>query len=58
MKLKSLFIEAGDLDIVEKKNITIISFVESVRNISEGFLTPDDKKDINAHHRSIDVIKL
>ena len=30
LKLKSLIIEAGDLNLVEKKKIAIISFVELV----------------------------
>ena len=34
LKLKPLVIESGDLDLVEKQKIAIISFVESVRNIS------------------------
>ena len=44
LKLKSLVIEAGNLDLVEKKKLAIISFVELVHNVSEGFLTYDDKK--------------
>ena len=49
LKLKSLVIEEGDLNLVEKKKLTIISFVESFHNISEGLLTYDDRKDIDAH---------
>ena len=58
LKLKSLVIEAGGLDLVEKKKLAIISFVESVQDISEGFLTYDDIKDIDAHQFSIDIIEL
>ena len=57
MKLKSLVIEAGDLNMVEKKKIAIISFVELVHNISEVFLAYDDRKDIDAHLCLIDVIE-
>ena len=39
LKIKSLVIEAGDLDLVKKQNLAIVSFVESVHNISEVFLT-------------------
>ena len=35
-KLKSLIIEAGDLNLVEKKNLAIVSFLESIQDISEG----------------------
>ena len=49
LKLKSLVIDSGDLDLVEKKKLAIISFVESVHDISEGFLTYDDRKEIDAH---------
>ena len=42
LKLKSLVITEGDLDLVEKNKFAIISFVESINNISEGFLTYDD----------------
>ena len=58
LKLKALIIEAGELDLVEKKKVAIISFVESVHDISKGFLTHDDRKDIDTHRCSIDVIKL
>ena len=34
LQLKSLVIEAGDLNLVEKKNPAIISFVESIHDIS------------------------
>ena len=57
LKPKSLVIEAGDLDLVEKKNLAITSFVESVHDISEGFLMYDYRKDINAHQCSIGVIE-
>ena len=56
LQLKSLVIEAGDLDLVEKKKLAIISFVESIHNISEGFLTYNDRKYIKAHQCSIDII--
>ena len=39
LKLKSLVIEAGDLNLIEKKKPVIISFVELIHDISEGFLT-------------------
>ena len=58
LKLNSFVIEAGDLDLVKKQKLTIISFVESVHNISEVFLTYDDRKDIDAHQCSIDIIEL
>ena len=58
LKLKSLVIEAGDLDLVENKKLTIISFVESVHDISKVLLTHDDRKYIDDHQCSIDVIKL
>ena len=32
--------------------------MESVHNISEGFLRYDDRKEINAHQCSIEIIKL
>ena len=38
LKNKYFVIEAGYLDLVEKNNIAIISFVELVHRISEGFL--------------------
>ena len=43
LKLKSLVIETGDIDLVKKNNLTIISFVESIHDISKGFLTYDDR---------------
>ena len=58
LKHKYLVIEAGDLDLVEKKNIAIISFMELVHVISEGFLKYDDREDIGAHLCSIEVIGL
>ena len=58
LQLKSLIIEAGDLDLVKKKKLAIISFVESIHDISEGFLTYNYRQDINAHQCSIDIIKL
>ena len=58
LKLKFHFIEAGDLDLVEKKKLGIISFVESVHKISEGFLTYNDRKDTDSHMCSIYVIRL
>ena len=57
-KLKYLVIDAGDLDLVEKKKLAIISFMESVHNISERLLTYYYRKDINAHQCSIDIIEL
>ena len=58
LKLKSLVIEAGDIDPVKKKKLVIVSFVESIHDISEGFLTYDDRQYITAHQCSIDVIEL
>ena len=58
MKLNLLVIEAGNLNLVEKKKIAIISFVELFHNIPEGFLAYYDRKDIDAHLCSIDVIEL
>ena len=58
LKLKFLVIEAGDLEPVKKKKLTIISFVESVHDISKKFLNYDDRKDINAHQCSIKIIEL
>ena len=58
IKLKSLVIEAGDINLVEKKKLAIVSFVESIHNISEGFLTYDDSQDINSHQCLVDVIEL
>ena len=42
LQLQSLVIEEGDLDLFEKKKFAIISFVESVHDISEVVLTYDD----------------
>ena len=39
LKLNSFVIEAGELKSFEIQNLAIISLVESVQNISEGFLT-------------------
>ena len=58
LKLKSLVIEAGDNDLVEKNNLPIVSFVESIHDISKGFLTYDDRHDITTHQCSVDVIEL
>ena len=58
LKLKSLVIAAGDLDSIEKKKLTVVSFVESIHDISEGFLTYDDRQDITAHQCSVDLVKL
>ena len=58
LKLNSLFIEAGDINLFEKKKLAIVSFLESIQDISEGFLTYDDSQGINAHQCSVDVIKL
>ena len=49
IKLKSLVLEAEDLDLIEKKKLTVVSFVESIHDISEGFLTYDNRQDITAH---------
>ena len=57
-KLKSLVIEAGHIELVKKNKLTIVSFVESIHNTSEGFLTYDDRQDITAHQCSVDLIKL
>ena len=32
--------------------------MESIHNISEGFLTYDDRQDITAHQFSVDLVKL
>ena len=58
LKLKSHVIEAGGLDLVKKQKLTIIYFVESVHNLSEGFLTYNDRKDIDVHQCLIDIIRL
>ena len=58
LKLKSLIIEAGDIDLVKKKKLAIVSFVESIHDISKGFLTYNDFQGINAHQCSVDVIEL
>ena len=55
--MNSLVTESGDLGIIEKKKLAIISFVESVHDISEGFLTYNNKKDIDAHLCSISVVE-
>ena len=57
-KLKSLVIEAGDIDLVGNKKLTIVSFVVSIHDISEGFHTYYDRQDITAHQCSVDLIKL
>ena len=54
----SLVIEEGDLDLFKNKKLAIISFAESVHKISEGFLTYDDRRDINAHQCFIDIVEL
>ena len=58
IKLKSLVIEAGDLELFKKKKLAILSFVELINDISKGFLTYDDRQDINAHQYSVDIIEL
>ena len=58
IKSRSLVVEAGDLDLIEKKKLTIVSFVESIHDISEGFLTYDDRQDITAHQCSVDLVEL
>ena len=57
-KLKPLVIEVGDIELVKKKKLTIVSFVESIHDISEGFLTYNDRQDITAHQFSVDVTEL
>ena len=47
LKLKSLVIKAGDIDLIEKKMLAIVSFVELIHDISEGFLTYDDHQYIS-----------
>ena len=32
--------------------------MESIHDVSEGFLTYDDRQDITAHHCSVDLIEL
>ena len=49
---------AGDLDLVKKKKPAIVFFVESIHDISEVFLTYNDRQDINAHQCLIEVVKL
>ena len=56
-KFNPLVIEAGDLDLAKKQNLAIISFVKSVHDISEVLLTYDDRKDIDTHQCSIDIIE-
>ena len=43
LKLDSLVIEAGDIDLVGKKKLAIVYFVESIHDIFKGFLTYDDR---------------
>ena len=57
-KLKSLVIDARYIDLVEKKKLAIVSFAESIHDISKGFLTYDDRHNITDHQLSVDVIKL
>ena len=58
LKLKSLFVEAGDLDLIENNNLTIVSFMESIHEISKGFLSYEDCQDITAHQCSVDLVEL
>ena len=58
LQLKPLVIEAGDLGLFEKKKLAIMSFVELIQDISEGFLKYDDRQGINTHQCSIDIIEL
>ena len=58
LQLKSLVVEAGYLDLIKKKKLTIVSFVESIHDISEGFLTYDNRQDITAHQCSVDLVEL
>ena len=55
LKLKSLVVEAGD---IEKKKLTVVSFVDSIHDISEGFLTYEYRQDITAHQCSMDLVEL
>ena len=41
-----------------KKKLTVVSFVESIHDISEGFLTYDDRQDIIAHQCSVELVEL
>ena len=56
--LTECVIEAGDLDLVQKKKLTVVSFVESIPDIFKGFRTYDDRQDITSHQCSVDLIKL
>ena len=58
LQIKSLVVEAGDLDLIEKKKLTVVSFVESIHDISKGFLTYDERQDITAHQCSVDLVEL
>ena len=58
LQLKSLVVEAGYLDLIEKNMLTVVSFVESIHDISEGFLNYDDRQDITAHQCSVDLVEL
>ena len=58
LKLNSLVVEAGDLDLIEKKKVTVVSFVESIQDISKGFLTYDNRQDITDHQCSVDLVEL
>ena len=58
LQLKSLVVEAGNLDLIEKKKLTVVFFVESIHDISKGFLTYDDRQDITAHQCSVDLVEL
>ena len=57
-KIKSLVIEAGDINLVENKKLAIVSFVESTENISKGFLMYGECHNITPHQCSVDVIEL
>ena len=41
-----------------KKKLTVVSFVESIHHISEGFLTYDYRQDISTHQCSVDLVEL
>ena len=58
LKLKSLVIEAGDIDLFKKKKLAIVSFLESIHDISKVFLMLNDNQDINSHQCLVDVIEL
>ena len=58
LQLKSLVVEAGDLDLIEKKKLTVVSFVDSIHDMSEGFLTYDNRQDITALLQYVASLKI